>query len=52
MKNVEIFHNIEFGSVRVLEDGDRLLFCGNDVAAALGYPTISVTKQVSPQMQS
>lgn len=37
MKNVEIFHNIEFGSVRVLEDGDRLLFCGNDVAAALGY---------------
>jgi len=37
MNNMEIFRNNEFGSVRVLEDGDKYLFCGTDVAAALGY---------------
>ena len=31
------FKNKEFGSVRMIEDGGRLLFCGIDVAAALGY---------------
>ena len=28
------FKNKEFGSVRMIEDGGRLLFCGIDVAAA------------------
>jgi hypothetical protein len=28
MNNMEIFRNKEFGSVRVLEDGDKYLFCG------------------------
>ena len=31
------FKNSEFGSVRIIEDEGRLLFCGPDVAAALGY---------------
>lgn len=31
------FKNKEFGSVRMVEDDGRLLFCGIDVAAALGY---------------
>ena len=31
------FNNKEFGSVRMIEDQGRLLFCGIDVAAALGY---------------
>lgn len=35
--NMEIFKNDEFGTVRVLQDGDKYLFCGSDVAKALGY---------------
>ena len=31
------FHNWEFGSIRMIEDGGRLLFSGIDVAFALGY---------------
>lgn len=31
------FNNKEFGSVRMVDDRGRLLFCGIDVAAALGY---------------
>lgn len=31
------FNNKEFGCVRMIEDQGRLLFCGIDVAAALGY---------------
>jgi hypothetical protein len=31
------FHNTEFGSIRMIEDGGRLLFSGIDVAFALGY---------------
>ena len=34
---MEIFRSKEFGSVRVLKDGDKYLFCGSDVAKALGY---------------
>ena len=37
MNNMEIFRSKEFGSVRVLKDGDKYLFCGSDVAKALGY---------------
>lgn len=35
------FKNKEFGSVRMIEDEGRLLFCGADVASALGYKNTS-----------
>ncbi len=35
---MQIFENDQFGSVRTLvEEDGRVLFCGNDVAIALGY---------------
>ena len=33
----QIFKNPEFGSIRVIEENGKYLFCGTDVAAALGY---------------
>lgn len=35
--NMEIFRNKEFGSIRVIEEDGKYLFCGSDVAKALGY---------------
>ena len=35
--NIQIFNNEEFGEVRVIEETGKPLFCGNDVAKALGY---------------
>ncbi len=37
MNHVEIFKNPEFGSIRTLEQDGKVLFCGTDIAAALGY---------------
>ena len=38
MTEITIFNNPEFGEVRTLEAEDgKVLFCGKDVAAALGY---------------
>lgn len=38
MNEVTIFNNPEFGEIRTLETEDgKVLFCGKDVAAALGY---------------
>ena len=37
MNQMEIFKNPEFGSIRVVEENGRYLFCGTDVASALGY---------------
>lgn len=34
---VEIFKNEEFGEIRTLVEGDKVLFCTSDVAKALGY---------------
>ena len=34
---IEIFNNSEFGNVRTYYNGEKLLFCGSDVARALGY---------------
>lgn len=34
---IEIFNNDEFGNVRIIEEGSKYLFCGADVAKALGY---------------
>ena len=35
--NIQVFNNEEFGEVRVIEENGKPLFCGNDVAKALGY---------------
>lgn len=34
---MQIFENEMFGSIRTLVDGEKVLFCGSDVAKALGY---------------
>lgn len=34
---IKIFENEEFGSMRTLEENDKVFFCGKDAAAALGY---------------
>lgn len=34
---IQIFENPEFGEIRTLTEDDKILFCGNDVASALGY---------------
>ena len=45
--NIEIFNSEEFGSVRIIEEDGKYLFCGTDVAKALGYarPNEAVTKR-------
>ena len=54
---LQIFNNPEFGEIRTLEEGERVLFCGSDVAKALGYANPSkalsdhckgVTKRYTP----
>ena len=35
--NLEVFDNPEFGQMRILQEGDKYLFCANDAAVALGY---------------
>lgn len=37
MNELKIFENAEFGTVRTIEKEGRILFCGKDVALALGY---------------
>ena len=37
MNQMEIFKNPEFGSIRVIEENGKYLFCGTDIAVALGY---------------
>lgn len=58
---VSIFKNEEFGEVRTVKDGDKILFCGSDVAKALGYSNPSkalgdhckgITKRYIPHPQS
>lgn len=34
---IQIFSSPEFGKIRTLEEDGKILFCGKDVAAALGY---------------
>ena len=36
-QKIKIFENGEFGSVRTIEENGRVMFCGKDVALALGY---------------
>ena len=37
MNEIQLFNNPDFGSVRTLEENGQILFCGNDVAKALGF---------------
>lgn len=37
MEEMQIFDNPKFGSIRTIEEDEKVLFCGNDVAKALGY---------------
>ena len=37
MNELQIFQNEEFGSIRTIEENGQILFCGKDVALALGY---------------
>lgn len=37
MNELQIFNHPDFGEVRTIEDGGAILFCGSDVAKALGY---------------
>ena len=44
--DVQLFESEEFGSVRVIQEGDNFLFCAKDVVAALGYKdTVNAVKQ-------
>lgn len=37
MMELQVFNNERFGDIRTIRDGDKVLFCGSDVAKALGY---------------
>lgn len=37
MNEIQIFNNAQFGNVRVIMENGKPLFCGSDVAKALGY---------------
>lgn len=37
MNDMQVFSNPEFGEVRTIEESGAILFCGSDVAKALGY---------------
>ena len=37
MNELMIFNNPEFGNIRMVDEDGSVLFCGNDVAKALGY---------------
>ncbi len=37
MNEIQLFQNPEFGNVRTITENETILFCGSDVAKALGY---------------
>lgn len=37
MNGLQIFNNPDFGEIRTISEGENVLFCGADVARALGY---------------
>ncbi len=49
-----VFNNREFGSIRVIEQNGKYLFCGSDVAKALGYaiPTKAVNTHCKGDFQN
>lgn len=59
--NLQVFNNPEFGQVRIIQEGEKTLFCASDIAKALGYTNVSkaindhcrwVTKRYIPHPQS
>ena len=36
-RQLQVFNHEQFGDVRIIEEDGRVLFCGSDVAKALGY---------------
>ena len=57
MADLKIFENPEFGEIRTIEENGKVLFCGSDIAKALGYKNPSkalsdhckgVTKRYTP----
>ncbi len=45
MNQMEIFKNPEFGSIRTFEQNGKVLFCGTDMAKALGYQRTAMPSQ-------
>ena len=43
-----VFNNREFGSIRVIEENGNYLFCGFDVAKALGLSLIHISEPTRP----
>lgn len=41
MNELQIFNNPEFGEIRTINESGTVLFCGSDVARALGYTNTS-----------
>ena len=37
MDTLQVFKHEMFGAIRTIAIGEKVLFCGNDVARALGY---------------
>ena len=37
MNELQIFNSPEFGEIRTIEENGKVMFCGSDVARALGY---------------
>ena len=37
MNELQIFNSPEFGEIRTINENGAVLFCGSDVARALGY---------------
>lgn len=37
MESMKVFKSGDFGSIRAIEQNGKVLFCGKDIAAALGY---------------
>ena len=37
MYQIETFQSNEFGNVRIIQENRKVLFCGKNVASALGY---------------
>lgn len=61
MNELQIFNNNQFGEIRTIGEGDKIFFCGADVAKALGYTNPSkaltdhcrcVTKRYIPHPQA
>ena len=61
MNALTVFENETFGSIRTFDEDGKVLFCGSDVAKALGYKNPSkalsdhcryVTKRYTPHPQS